>query len=255
MVYLSFPSQITDEESMLQKKYNQLRKKKKALQLLKTPKAESSNFQQTPKRAPETKYDAKEMAKILLKSGAISAIKFQAKETQGFKRSKMLERRRNTADTKSGSNAVAGYQPFSSTQAGDSEEDTVINSSPPTKPQMKDLYDRFVSAQETEEKPEPVREVREHRERPPLPKQGNTVYCNGYGVTEEILRRAFAPYGNIINVSMELDKNCGFITFDKMDSAAKAISEMNGSCSASTSQKGSHRDLRDVVTYEDTSFE
>lgn len=81
-----------------------------------------------------------------------------------------------------------------------------LQNSPTTKPQVKNLYESFVSAQEPDDKPEPIRPAREHRERPPLPKQGNTIYCHGFGVTEEILRKALSPFGNIINVSMELEK-------------------------------------------------
>ncbi|CAM1314871.1 NELFE (predicted) [Pycnogonum litorale] len=282
MVYLHFPIQLTEEETMLQKKYSRLKKKKKALQQFKSPKPEPVVSPQVPKRVSDTSYDAKEVAKKLLKSGAISAIKKETKETKGFKRSKTLERRRNTTDVKSGSSSVAGYQPFSSSHPGE-EEDENLTLSSSTKPQYKNLYESFVSAQEPEDKTDSFRENRDHRrERPPLPKQGNTVYCNGYGVTEEILRKALSPVGKIINVSMELDKNCGFITFDKMESAEKAISEMNGSTvsnvslrvslarrqpiidqstesnwsaiAASNSQKGSHRDKRDIVTYEDNVF-
>lgn len=38
------------------------------------------------------------------------------------------------------------------------------------------------------------------------PRRGNTIYAHGFGVTEEILRKAFSNFGTIINISMELDK-------------------------------------------------
>jgi len=59
------------------------------------------------------------------------------------------------------------------------------------------------------------------------PKQGKTVHVRGMGnLTEEICREAFNNIGSIINVSMELDRNCGFVTFDKIESAEKAIQEV-----------------------------
>ena len=45
---------------------------------------------------------------------------------------------------------------------------------------------------------------------------GHTVYVYGYGVTEEILRNQFTPFGPIVNISMEVEKNCGFITYEKV---------------------------------------
>ena len=46
--------------------------------------------------------------------------------------------------------------------------------------------------------------------------EGHTVYVYGYGVTEDILRSQFTPYGPIVNISMEVEKNCGFITYEKV---------------------------------------
>jgi hypothetical protein len=50
---------------------------------------------------------------------------------------------------------------------------------------------------------------------------GHTVYVYGYGVTEDILRSQFTPYGPIVNISMEVEKNCGFITYEKVGSVKK----------------------------------
>jgi negative elongation factor E len=58
---------------------------------------------------------------------------------------------------------------------------------------------------------------------------GNTIYIFGYNITEDILRRAFQTFGNILSVTIEPEKNCGFITFDRPEAADQAISEMNGS--------------------------
>lgn len=76
MVNLHFPSQLTEEEETLKKKYEKLRRKKKALQNLNAPKQDPVQPKAIAKPGPsEPKKDAKEVAKILLKTGAISAIK------------------------------------------------------------------------------------------------------------------------------------------------------------------------------------
>jgi len=104
------------------------------------------------------------------------------------------------------------------------------------------------------------------------------------------MRRVFSPVGGIVNVSMEPAKNCSFVTFEKSENAQQAIEEINGSLvggiqlkvslarhqpsvepphsappasetpqavsswssmAANSSQKGSHRDKRELVTYQD----
>lgn len=56
---------------------------------------------------------------------------------------------------------------------------------------------------------------------------GNTIYVSGNKVTEEFLRTHFNAFGKIVNVSMEIEKGRGFITFNKTESAEKAITEMH----------------------------
>lgn len=86
MVYLHFPSNLTEEELMLQAKYQKLKKKKKALQALKAPKQEPEK-PVLPKRPTEAR-DAREIARKLIKSGAIQAIKTPPTQPQNatFKR-------------------------------------------------------------------------------------------------------------------------------------------------------------------------
>lgn len=86
MVYLHFPSNLTEEELMLQAKYQKLKKKKKALQALKAPKQEPEK-PILPKRPTEAR-DAREIARKLIKSGAIQAIKSPPPQPQNatFKR-------------------------------------------------------------------------------------------------------------------------------------------------------------------------
>lgn len=85
MVYLHFPSNMTEEELMLQAKYAKLRKKKKAVLALKAPRVEPEKPVVARKGSAR---DAREIARKLLKSGAISAIKAPCPSPQhsSFKR-------------------------------------------------------------------------------------------------------------------------------------------------------------------------
>ena len=105
-------------------------------------------------------------------------------------------------------------------------------------------------------------------------------------VTYFYFRSTFTQYGQIVNISMEVEKNCGFITYERVESAEKAIAELNSSqingiqlkvslarrqpvidpindasssstwstIAASHSQKGSHKDKREMVTYDEDIF-
>ncbi|KAF2355046.1 RNA recognition motif domain [Trinorchestia longiramus] len=174
---------------------------------------------------------------------------------------------------------------------------------------LQNLYDSFVSARERGEKGE-VREVPGEDSLNPsgpttptrgggqgggrhpssgdggAPRSGHTIYIFGYNISEEVIKKTFSSFGNILNISMEVDNNCGFVTFEKVDCAEKAIAEMNGSMvsgvqlkvslarrqppieplndasssatwstiAASHSQKGSHVDKRDLVMYDEDYF-
>nr|CAG4646630.1 EOG090X0F8Z [Macrothrix elegans] len=287
MVYLHFPSNLTEEELMLQAKYQKLKKKKKALQALKAPKVEP---EKTPalKRPAEAR-DAREVAKKLLKSGAISAIPKPSEktETTGFKRSRGLERKLSSSDR-----APSGFQPFSASQGSMvSNDDHPVQEPRPKK--VPNLYENFVPSRDSDTDPkspgvskEPSVSPSTSPVKPERPKTGHTVYVFGYSVTEDILKEAFHSFGNIVNISMEIEKNCGFVTFDKTTSADRAITEMNGSMvsgiqlkvslarrqpviepindasssatwstiAARNSQKGFYKDKRDLVTYEEELF-
>lgn len=293
MVYLHFPNQLTEEEEMLKKKYEKLRRKKKALQNLNAPKQEPPPPKRPLDVRPlEAKPDAKEVAKKLLKSGAISAIKVENKERQGFKRPKALERKRNACERPTPS--VTGYQPFTASHTVDEDPPTVSAADTTTpanteKPPVKKLYESFVSSRKLEDeiKEDRARDIRQRERdrdgRPERPRQGNTVYVRGYGVTQELLQKTFEAVGNIINISMEMDKNCGFVTFEKIDQAEKAIKDVNGticggvrlnvslarrqplipplgedssslswaSLAVNFPQKGNHEDSRSLIVYEE----
>lgn len=291
MVYLHFPSNLTEEEQMLQTKYQKLSRKRKALQQLRAPKPESE--QNTPNKRPMEAKDAKEMAKKLIKSGAIRVPEKQhsSNERTTFKRSMGLERKLSAADK-----APSGYQPFSTSHPEEEVHESRLKG--------KNLYDSFVSARDRGERgegrlvgssseesggsPLTPRTLAPGARAPPAgdnskPRSGHTIYIFGFNISEEVIKKAFSSFGNILNINMEVDNNCGFVTFEKVDSAEKAITEMNGSMvsgvqlqvslarrqpviepindasssatwstiAASHSQKGSHNDKRDLVTYDD----
>ncbi|KAG4069483.1 hypothetical protein HA402_001782 [Bradysia odoriphaga] len=283
MVYIHFPSNLTEEELMLQAKYQKLKKKKKAIQAHKAPKQETDK-PIIPKR-PSDARDAREVARKLLKSGAIQAIQRPAtkQDQTSFKRPKGQERKRVIPDQ-----GVAQYQPFSSTQSD-------IQSSEISSPEVKDtstsrvrnLYQQFATERDREERGLIEKKASVETTATPIrtdkPRVGNTIYVSGNKLTDEFLRNHFNAFGDIINISMEIEKGRGFITFAKPESADRAISEMNGkpadgvqllvqlarrqpqidlindasssavwsTLAASHSQKGSHKDKRQVVIYDD----
>ena len=270
-MYLHFPSNLTEEELMLQAKYNKLKRKKKALQDLKSPKQETERIPQTPKRPTEAR-DAREVAKKLIKSGVITAPKTPKRPEQSFKRPRGLVRKLNSTEK-----TVSSYQPFSATQMEEEETETA-------RPRVKDLYDSFVSAQDTEDRTGGDTQSASKQET--KPRAGNTIFVCGYKISEDFLKKHFQTFGNIINISMEAEKNRGFITFDKSEAAERAISEMDGSMvssiqlkvslarrqpiiesindvtsssmwspiAANYSQKSVHKDRRDLKVYEEDLF-
>lgn len=301
MVYIHFPSNLTEEELMLQAKYQKLKKKvsghryhkiffykivlflqKKAIQAHKAPKQEADK--PIISKRPSDARDAREVARKLLKSGAIQAIQrpLTKQDQTSFKRPKGQERKRVVPDQ-----GVAQYQPFSSTQSDIQTSDIAL-------PEVKDnstsrvrnLYQQFATERDREERgliekktsvdaTSPIRSDK--------PRIGNTIYVSGNKLTDEFLQNHFNTFGDIINISMEIEKGRGFITFSKPESADRAICEMNGkpadgvqllvqlarrqpqidlineasssavwsALAASHSQKGSQKDKRQVVKYDD----
>ncbi|XP_014088811.1 negative elongation factor E [Bactrocera oleae] len=285
MVYIHFPTTLTEEEHMLQAKYQKLKKKKKALQALKAPKPEPEK-PLTLKRPTDAR-DAREVARKLIKSGAIPAIqKQQTKQDQtSFKRPKGQERAKRAPET-----SVAAYQPFSSTQ-NDVAQETIISEIIKEEPRMQNLYQHFATERDRKERGLNDKTPLDSTQ-PEKPRTGNTIFVSGNKVTEEFLKKTFNDYGTIVNVSMEIEKSRGFVSFAKPESADRAIAEMHGksvnginlqvqlarrqpqiepindasssavwsSIAASDSQKGNHKDGREMVQYDEdfllqTSFE
>ncbi|CAH1709960.1 hypothetical protein AGLY_010998 [Aphis glycines] len=278
MVYLHFPTNLTEEELMLQNKYQKLRKKKKALQVQKTPRPEPEPSPVlNPKRPKETARDAREIAKKLLKSGAIGPIKKVPNRTdqESFKRPCGMERKLLTT-----TQALSSYQPFSAASPSPVKSDVIPDSTPKATPTTKfsNLYSSFVSSTSkttppAPSSPEPVPETPTRKD--------ITIFVGGSSsMTEEFLRSTFSKFGPIINISMEIEKNRGFITFNSPDTAEKAVTQMNtttvsgiklkvsisrnqpiefgdkgvnswNAIATNKSQKGNQRDDRSLVTYDD----
>ncbi|XP_013418807.1 negative elongation factor E [Lingula anatina] len=277
MVHVNIPAALTEEEELLQKKYAKLRRKKKVLQALKAPKAEAPVPQAESlkrKQSEASAVDAKEQAKKLLKSGAIK-LGPGYKDKHSFKKSRNLEKKLKDPEKLSLS---YNFQPFSPTPPEEPE---------PSKPKVKGLYESFVSSSDKEHGRHDRESRRDRGDRPErdrdreYPKKGNTIYVYGQGITEEMLKKAFANFGTVVNINMEVEKNCGFVTFEKMESAEEAITHMNNTMvqqiqlrvslarrqptfeqiadpsnatwttiAANNSQKGFHKDKRQLVSYD-----
>jgi len=160
------------------------------LQDLKAPKQETERIPQVPKRPTEAR-DAREVAKKLIKSGVITAPKTPKRPEQTFKRSRGLERKLNSTEK-----TISSYQPFSAMQE---EEETET-----ARPKVKDLYNNFVSAQDTGERSTSDNQSSAKQEI--KPRGGNTIFVAGFKITEDYLKKHFQSFGNIINISMEVEK-------------------------------------------------
>uniref|UniRef100_A0A8B9R9G2 Negative elongation factor E n=1 Tax=Astyanax mexicanus TaxID=7994 RepID=A0A8B9R9G2_ASTMX len=236
-----FPSTLTEEEESLQKKYAKLKKKVKKIgtNLIVICFLQALSDQPVVDTATAT-----EQAKMLIKSGAISAIKSENKNS-GFKRSRTLEGK--LKDPEKG--PVPAFLPFQRSISTDEDPAEAAK-----RAHRKSLYESV--------------------------RKGNTVYVYGAGLVEDSLRTAFAQHGTIIDLSMDSPRNCAFVTFEKMESADQAVTELNGttvgdvtvkvsiarkqpmldaatgksvwaSLAVQNSAKGSYRDKRNQVVYTD----
>ena len=119
------------------------------------------------------------------------------------------------------------YQPFSKPES-EIPSKMQTSDSPIEKDEtnrIQNLYQQFASERDREERgidkkiaPEVSREK---------PRTGNTIYVSGKTVTEDFLKKNFSEFGTIVNVSMEIEKHRGFITFSKPEVSEQAISEVS----------------------------
>lgn len=143
IIMVVFPSSLTEEEEALQKKYAKLKKKKKALLALKKQSSTNQTNQSGLKRTLSDQpvvdtATATEQAKMLIKSGAISAIKSENKNS-GFKRSRMLEIK--LKDPEKG--PVPAFLPFQRSVSTDEEQPESAK-----RAHRKSLYESFVSSRD-----------------------------------------------------------------------------------------------------------
>ncbi|ELT95924.1 hypothetical protein CAPTEDRAFT_219286 [Capitella teleta] len=170
--------------------------------------------------------------------GLLKAIKLgvDKKDQHSFKRTK---RQKETEK------APVGFQPYSPVHTPEFEPEKP-NPEGISRPRIKSLQESFISAARRESEGVGRPEYRkisldaqrqwcditcyvgpyERRERR-APKKGKTIYVKGPGLNEEILHSAFGSIGNIVNVSMEAERNNGFVTFETMEAAADAIKQMH----------------------------
>lgn len=80
------------------------------------------------------------------------------------------------------------------------------------------MYQQFEKEKETDKKVNiPTKDK---------PKTGYTIYVSGKSITEDFLKKHFGEFGTIVNVSMEIEKGRGFVTFSKTEATDRAIAEV-----------------------------
>ncbi|CAG4998893.1 unnamed protein product [Parnassius apollo] len=202
---------------MLQAKYQKLKKKKKALQALKAPKQEPEK-PILPKRPTEAR-DAREIARKLIKSGAIQPIKSPPPQPQNatFKRPR-AGRERKLSGSAGATGGVASYQPFSASQEPPPPEEK-------PSPRVKYLYDSFVTARDKEEKG--VRNQSGGDTSNPSGGKSCTMQLTGANITEEVIRRRLTTFEPFTFTLEEEEK--AFLTFETPDMASHALSALEES--------------------------
>lgn len=167
-----------------------------------------------PKR-PKDARDAREIAKKLIKSGNIN-IQKQESQVQ-FKRPKGQERKKLLNDPPT-------YHPFSTPSVDDEspglKSPTIIDKGEKIDSSIRPipaLYQTFEKEGSEKKSNFPVKEK---------PKTGFTIFVSGKSITEDFLKKHFNEFGQIVNVSMEIEKNRGFVTFSKTEATERAIAEV-----------------------------
>lgn len=89
------------------------------------------------------------------------------------------------------------------------------------------VYQQFASERDREERGLNDRKTDSTSQRPDKQRTGQTICVSGNGVNEEYLRDNFSAFGQIVNISTEIEKGRGFVTFSKIESAEKSITEMH----------------------------
>lgn len=203
---------LTAEEEYLLRKFALLKKRKKALQKSKEKVENPSSIKPGTKRdAPaeisHDPQDAKEIAKKLIASGEVKIKKDPVHRE--FKRAKGGERRQKDFL----------QQPASNRNEQQARAEAIRN-----------LYhESFIPSSTSQNKRFSGGQGSGRRSwSDDQSRKGNTIYVNGYGLTEKILQEEFTKFGKIQHVNFEREKSQGFVTLDSCEAAEKAVDEMNG---------------------------
>ncbi|XP_038046293.1 negative elongation factor E-like isoform X2 [Patiria miniata] len=160
--------------------------------------------------------DAKEKAKSVLAAQQAKQAKLEENKSSGFKRSRKLQRSLKEPEK---AQTLPSFQPFVSPNSGPSsgEEMSPGPGMDNRRLHRKSLQESFVSSRSTSQPDTPDGEK----------KRGNTIYVHGYGITHELCDKALKGFGKILNISVEQEKSCAFVTFEDSDAASRAIEDMN----------------------------
>lgn len=179
-----------------------------------------------PKRQKDAK-DAKEVARKLIKSGNINLPKNDIQNEVKFKRPNFSQERKKAQNIE-----ATSYHPYSST----SEEENPSKSPLPGHDNNKNegngnrsisfLYQQIVQDNKEPEGSKKQTTQQQQQQQKDKPKSGFTVYVSGKSITEDFLKKHFSEFGQIVNVSMEIEKGRGFITFSKTEATSQAITEV-----------------------------
>ena len=172
-------------------------------------------------KRPKDAKDAKEVARKLIKSGNINLPKNDTQNEVKFKRPNFSQDRKKAQTIE-----TTNYHPYSGTS--ESEENASKSPLPgieKTEPPNGNRSISFLYQQIVQEK-EPTETKKQSPQQKDKPKTGFTVYVSGKGISEDFLKKHFSEYGTIVNVSMEIEKGRGFITFSKTEATSHAITEV-----------------------------
>ncbi|MFH4975064.1 hypothetical protein AB6A40_001773 [Gnathostoma spinigerum] len=197
---ICFPTTLSNEENALKAMFEKLKFVRKAILAStrgKTNSVTSDSSKMKPKNAKRSIQEAEEATeevKRKVMSGAINLKKANEKNT--FKRSKVLEKRRESEKLKlDSSDNSSGGEILSPT--------SVMFGSP--------MFSGSVESYDV-----------------PKPNRGPTIYVRGYDLVEDCLQKAFEPFGTITRLFVEERHKSAFITFSSTDQAEAAIKEMDG---------------------------
>jgi len=214
---MTFPTALTAEEKHLKELFEKLKTVRRAIAAARGsggtsgggdhPKAAE---RRTVKRSIE---EATEEVKRKVMMGTITVNKVREKST--FKRSKTIDKRRDSSDI---------YKESSAVEPGEITGGPLLLS-PPS--QNSSTTSSFSTHQFGGDSP-PTASSSTTRRAPLPPNRGPTLYVRGYDLMTDPLTKAFEKYGQITRLNIEDRQKSAFITFDSLEQADLALREMDG---------------------------